>query len=377
MRKIVNILLALGIALVLYRVFAGLGAVTALSDAQPWGLVKAVNIFTGAALAAGSFTIASLVYVFGLRHQRPLVRPALLIGFVGHSFVLVALLYDVGRPLDVWRIITNPQSHSALLWTAWCELAYTSVMLVELLPDFMKKGGAAAHSAERLKPYLTVIAAALAVVYQSTLGTLYLAAPHRISPLWYSSTLPAQFFVSAVLAGLAMVILESYASDRACRRLFDIDYIKGLGWTMFGLIIVYLALRLGDLFMAGLLVCAMGRECFGGNFAWYIGELGLGFALPAFLLLFGGVRNQRRGLVWTSLFIVLGVFMNRVGVTIIGWQNPAGEAYSPSALEWYSSFFFALAALTVYWRLSGRLIHDVAPYGPESFRKLREEERAD
>jgi len=377
MRRAVNILLVLGAAIVVYRAFAGLGAVTALSDAQPWGLVKAVNIFTGAALAAGSFTVAAAVYVFGLRHMKQLVRPALLMGFIGHGFVLLALLYDVGRPLDVWRIITNPQSHSALLWTAWCELAYTTVMFVELLPDITGKRTGLIRAVERAKPALVVFAATLAVVYQSTLGTLFLASPHRISPLWYSPTLPAQFFVSAAAAGLAAVVFEAYASDRACRRLFDIDYIKGIGWIMFGLLVIYLTLRLGELFMAGALICAMGTSCLGGHPVWLAFELGLGFALPAFMLLFGYVRNRRRGLVWVSLFVMTGVLMNRVGVTIIGWENPPGEAYSPSALEWLSSAFFVLAAVAIYWRLSGRLIHDVAPYGPESFGRLRQEERAD
>ena len=35
--------------------------------------------------------------------------------------------------------------------------------------------------------------------------------PHRVHPLWYSGYVPIFFFVSAIIAGLSMVIVESGA----------------------------------------------------------------------------------------------------------------------------------------------------------------------
>jgi Ni/Fe-hydrogenase subunit HybB-like protein len=49
-------------------------------------------------------------------------------------------------------------------------------------------------------------------LHQSSLGTLFLIVPHKLSSIWYSPILPVSFFVSAVAAGVAMVIVESTAS---------------------------------------------------------------------------------------------------------------------------------------------------------------------
>ena len=57
-RKVVSLILFLGVVAVLYRLFMGLGYVSALSDAQPWGLTKSLNILSGAALAAGGSLVA-------------------------------------------------------------------------------------------------------------------------------------------------------------------------------------------------------------------------------------------------------------------------------------------------------------------------------
>ena len=53
-------------AVTVVRFTQGLGAVTNLSDATPWGLWVAFDVMAGVALAAGGFVLAATVYVFGL-----------------------------------------------------------------------------------------------------------------------------------------------------------------------------------------------------------------------------------------------------------------------------------------------------------------------
>src|SRR5690606_35088954 len=43
---------------------------------------------------------------------------------------------------------------------------------------------------------------------------LFLLAPAKLHPLWYSSFIPVFFFVSAIVAGISMVIFESMLSHR-------------------------------------------------------------------------------------------------------------------------------------------------------------------
>ena len=66
-----------------------------------WGFWIGFDLLCGVALAAGGYTTAAAVEVFGMKKFHAALRPALLTGFLGYSMVVVALLYDVGRP---WRL---------------------------------------------------------------------------------------------------------------------------------------------------------------------------------------------------------------------------------------------------------------------------------
>jgi len=355
MRKAIYPLIAAGAALMLYRAVYGLGAVTALSDYQPWGLVKAVNIFFGASLPAGSFVLAASVYVFGARSFRPLVRPALLMGFIGHTFVLIALFYDVGRPLYVWRIMTNPHASSALLWTAWSETAYTAVMVVELLPDALRRADLV-RMVEKVKVPLVILAAVLAVVYQYSLGTLFLAAPLELAPAWSGRWLPALFILSAVAGGLGMVVIERTISGRQGRRKTDPAVIRRTAALMGVFLALYMLVRVADLVTRGALS--------GGSplrDAWLITEICAGVLAPIVLLLIKRVRETAWGLVAASSLTLFGVLINRLGVTIVGWELPKGASYFPSPLEFMASVVFLLAAASLYWYASGLLLANPSP----------------
>ena len=61
----------------------------------------------------------------------------------------------------------------------------------------------------------------LSTLHQSSLGALFLLAKDKIHPLWYSPYIPLFFFVSSIVAGLSMVIVESALSHRAFRDQLD------------------------------------------------------------------------------------------------------------------------------------------------------------
>ncbi|MFH1609902.1 MAG: Ni/Fe-hydrogenase cytochrome b subunit, partial [Candidatus Bipolaricaulota bacterium] len=84
------------VAVTAVRFAHGLGAVTNLSDAAPWGLWIGFDVMSGVALAAGGFVLAGIVYIFGLERYRPFVRAAILTALLGYAAVAVGLLYDLG-----------------------------------------------------------------------------------------------------------------------------------------------------------------------------------------------------------------------------------------------------------------------------------------
>ena len=105
-------ILAAGAVVTVLRFWKGLGAVTNLSDQFPWGLWVGFDVLCGVGLAAGGFTITTAVYVFNLKRFKPIVRPTILTAFLGYILVAVGLMYDLGKPWNIWHpmVMWNPRS---------------------------------------------------------------------------------------------------------------------------------------------------------------------------------------------------------------------------------------------------------------------------
>src|ERR1035437_11026507 len=78
------ILLA-GIPTMVFRFWKGLGAATNLSQTNPWGIWVAFDIVCGVALAAGGYTVACAVYIFGQKAYPPILRPPILTGLLCYA----------------------------------------------------------------------------------------------------------------------------------------------------------------------------------------------------------------------------------------------------------------------------------------------------
>ena len=177
------------------RFTKGLGAVTNLSDKFPWGIWIGFDLLCGVGLAAGAFTLTAVVHLFNLKKFEPIVRPTILTGFLGYSFVIVALLLDLGQPWRIWHAIIYWNPHSVMFEVAWCVMLYTTVLAVEFAPVVLERFGfnAPARFIHRLITPLVILGVMLSTLHQSSLGTLYLIVPSKLHPLWYSPMLPVQF----------------------------------------------------------------------------------------------------------------------------------------------------------------------------------------
>ena len=123
------------------RIVYGLGGATNLSDQFPWGLWIAFDIMCGVGLAAGGFTLVAIVHIFNIERYKPILRPAILTAFLGYSLVVVALLYDLGRPDRLWHPLVMWNPHSVMFEVAWCVMLYTTVLFLEFLPVVFEKFG--------------------------------------------------------------------------------------------------------------------------------------------------------------------------------------------------------------------------------------------
>ena len=99
--------LTIGAGIVLWRFIYGIGSVTNLSNAFPWGIWIGFDVMSGVALAAGAFVIAATAHILRMERFEPLVRPAILTGLLGYLLVVAGLLVDLGRPYNVWRPLVH------------------------------------------------------------------------------------------------------------------------------------------------------------------------------------------------------------------------------------------------------------------------------
>ncbi|HEY3270994.1 MAG TPA: Ni/Fe-hydrogenase cytochrome b subunit [Geothrix sp.] len=327
------------------RYTKGLGAVTNLSDQFPWGLWIGFDLLCGVGLAAGAFTLTAVVHLFNLKRFEPIVRPTILTGFLGYSFVIVALLLDLGQPWRIWHAIVYWNTHSVMFEVAWCVMLYTTVLAVEFSPVVFERFGyhAPARLIHRLITPLVILGVLLSTLHQSSLGSLYLIVPSKLHPLWYSPMLPLYFYISAIGAGIGMVILESYLSKRAFHRHLEMDLLEPLARGMVVALGIYGLMRLQGIarnHAFGTLGSYEGRM--------FLVEVILGVVLPVVLMSFRRLRTDPDWLVGGAFLAVLGFVMNRLNVSITGMEAASGTRYLPSAMEIIVSLGLVATGMAVF-----------------------------
>lgn len=339
-----------GLAAAVYRLSAGLGAATNLSDGYPWGLWISFDVMIGVALAAGGFTITAAVYVLNWKKYRPIVRPAVLTAFLGYVLVALGLFLDVGKPMSLWHPLVMWQHTSVLFEVAWCVMLYLVVLGLEFAPNLLEKAGAtglAAALRSKVVLFPLVIAGIiLSFGHQSSLGALFLLSSGKLSHLWWTPVMHLNFYLSAVCVGLAMVSLETILAHRSFKMEQPRQILDGLARGTAVALLVYLAFRLGDLALRGNLGLAFAGDRAG---VLFLAEVLGGGVAPMLLLFSGGVRRSVDAVLWAQILVVAGVALNRFNVNFLA-QGGAGAGYFPSAVEFLLSVgLVGLGVLAYRW----------------------------
>jgi Ni/Fe-hydrogenase subunit HybB-like protein len=224
----------------------------------------------------------------------------------------------------------NP--HSVMFEVAWCVMLYTAVLALEFgqaVLERLRLWRLLQIARMSITP-LVVAAVILSTLHQSSLGSLFLIAPGKLHPLWYSTLLPVLFFISAVAVGLAMVTVEAAAAARILRHRVDLPMLVGLSRATLLILTVYLGLKVVDLAVRGawtaLLVPGVERLMFGL-------EMGIGVILPLLLLSVNHFSRSAPGVTLASALVVAGVILNRLNVGVTGMLGRSGVLYVPAWTE--------------------------------------------
>ncbi len=356
--KVILLIAAIGVATIIWRFAAGLGATTALSDGYPWGLWIAFDVVVGTALACGGYAIAILLYVFNRGQYHPLIRPAILTSALGYSLAGLAVAIDVGRPWLLWKVpvmIWRWNVNSVLLEVAVCIMAYVVVLWIELTPALLDRWSQSGQEqlrrrAERIRPsldraliWITALGILLPTMHQSSLGTLMLLSGPKLNAIWNTPFLPMLFLITSVCMGYAAVVFETTFSSLAfglpkdLRILGSIQRVAAIGAA------VVVGFRFVDLGLRGVMGQVFQLDLPAILF-WIENVL---FVLPVLMV------AQKRVVSLGSLFrsavlLALGGTLYRFDTFLVGFNPGRGWHYFPSVPEILVSVGLVAVELAAY-----------------------------
>jgi formate dehydrogenase iron-sulfur subunit len=216
-------------------------------------------------------------------------------------------------------------------------------------------------------PVILVIAAiTFSTMHQSSLGSLFLLMPDKLSHLWWSPIIPILFFLSAVASGIALVMLIDLLISYFYDRPYNWKMLSQMGKVLWGALAVYYTIRIADVIVRG----EISRAFSGRDGALFLIEIIAGGIIPLVLLFLEKFRNHNKILVVGTLLALLGVIFNRTNVVLLGMHLPGTmpgglvEVYYPSLVEWTLSI--SLIAAAIFFYAMGLKLLPILPKSGES-----------
>ena len=350
-RAISAVIFAAGLWATYLRFFAGWRAATNLSDGQPWGIWVGVATLCGVGLSAGGFAIAGAVYLLGMERYHAISRASVMIAFLGYLSVVAGYAWELGLPWNFWHPLVMWNRKSVLFEVVWCIMLYTTVLALEFSPALLEK---IPH--QRIREFLlewqhrvliglVLIGVLLSSLHQSFLGGLFIIFKGKVYPLWYSNYQTTLFYLSAIPAGFAMVIIALYLCHRSLGVKLDLGILKDFSRVITPLLVIFGLFRFADLV----------RQCAGHYFFlprsetfYFWLEMALFIVVPVVLFNLRKVRETPIGLYWASAITVMGFIAHRINVSITALERATGTHYVPKWSELAVTVMLVAAAVIAF-----------------------------
>ena len=241
-----------------------------------------------------------------MERYRPVDKTAVLLSFLGYSSVCAGYVYELGLPWRFWHPLVYWNFHSVLFDVSMCVMCYTTVLALEFLPSLVEKlPFPRLHEFferwhDRFAITLAFAGTLLSSMHQSYLGGLFLIAKQRVYPLWYSPYLTTMFFLSAIPAGIAMLIIALYLCVRSLNAKIEFSVLEELSRVMALMLTIYTVFRALDILRQGAFryVFAPRVETL---YFWL--EIALLLIIPLALLSQAKIRNNPQALYWTCVIV--------------------------------------------------------------------------
>ncbi len=270
-------------------------------------------------LSAGSFIISTMAYGFGMVKFKPLGK----IGVVMATCLLIIapaiLLIDLEQPLRFWHLIIYLRITSPITWGTFLLSLYPMNCMV--YGYFMFKGDL------RRTKIFGLIGIPLALLVHGYTGFILALGKARV--LWNTAIMPPIFLVSAMVSGLALMILVVIVKDFILQRGKEPDrpLIYALGKFLVASIVldlILIGIDLSVLLTSTTEAYKAALMLLDGSFSFlFLGvELLLGAIIPLLLLLSPFTKRWIPAYVVASVLVMVGIFAMRCIMVIGGLSVP-------------------------------------------------------
>ncbi len=309
-------------------------------------------------IVAGAFILASLVKVFNVEEVQPIYRLALLTALAFMLIAPIPLQMHLGHPERAYEIFMTPQTTSAMAMFGFVYLWYLmGVLLLEIwfeyraqLVEMSQRGGfmgavyrvlslfSTDLSSEALafdkkaSRIITIIGIPSAFLLHGYVGFIFGSV--KANPWWGSVLMPIVFLMSAIVSGIAMVMLVYMIKSLVQNQKIDMRCLDKVGLFLLVAIMVDFALEALDyihrLYQSEESIEILGELISAKLFTnLVVLQVLLGMAVPLLILALARMQRlneeMRKLLYFTSaLLIQLGIFSMRWNVVI------GGQLYSKS-----------------------------------------------
>ena len=280
---------------------------------ETFGTLIAIYFYlTG--LSAGSFVLSTLAYVFGMERFKPIGKIGVILAALFLVMAPLALLVHVGQPFKAWHLFVHLNATSPITWGSFLLTLYPINCVI--YGWFMFKGN------KKMTRIFGTIGVPLAVFVHGYTG--FILALGKARALWNTALMPFLFLVSAMVSGIALMILISIVKDRffSQKKAVNRDLVFSLGNLLAAMILIDLFLVLSDVLV--LLVShseaqEVAHLILQGKFGiLFIGvENVMGKIIPALILLIPRLRNLTTVTI-SSVLVVVGIFFMRYVVVLGG-----------------------------------------------------------
>lgn len=269
-------------------------------------------------LSAGSFILSTLAYGFGLSQYKSLGKVGVVLATLLLVIAPLFLLIHIGMPLRSWHLFVYLNMASPITWGSFLLVLYPINCMI--YGYFMFK--------EKMKPtrVFGLIGIPLAIAVHGYTG--FILAFGKARALWNTALMPILFLVSAVVSGIALMILVCIIRDRFFSRQKKVDrpLIMSLGRLLAWMIVFDLFLVGSDLLVLSISHAdaqAAARLILFGEFSllFVVVENLLGKILPFILLVVPKFRTTVTVTV-ASVLVVVGIFFMRYVVVVSGESIP-------------------------------------------------------